>query len=176
MKPLAALLVALALPLSAQESSLGARVDVVVPTGDLVNLTNGQVGVGVAVHISIPVTESMMLRPYLGFHYIPKGDTLGLVGTKTTVGSIDFMVDGVWFPGEDFEHGAYLVGAIGAQEWHISSSGTSPSTINGTRLGVNGGLGYQYSPRLGFELRAFRSPVSSTLTAAGLMVSATLKF
>jgi hypothetical protein len=176
MKSLAVLLVALALPLSAQEAEIGARVHGLVPMGDLNDLTNRQIGLGAACFVSVPVAGGLVLRPLVGFQFIPKGDTVGLAGTKTSVASIDFMVDGLWYPGEDLEHGAYLIGSVGGQQWHVSSTGDSPSTINATRLAVNGGLGYQFSPRLGLEVRGFWSPIRSNLTATGLTLGATLKF
>ncbi|GLH73893.1 hypothetical protein GETHLI_23950 [Geothrix limicola] len=174
----AALLIALSLPLVAQdqESYIGFRAHALVPMGDLIDLTNRQIGIGAAVFVSLPVNGGLVLRPLIGFQYIPKGDTLGLSGTKTTVGSVDFMMDGLWYPSEDPERGAYLIASIGGHQWHVASVGTSPSTINATRLGVNGGLGYQISPRLAFEARGFWSPIDKTLTATGLTLGATLRF
>jgi hypothetical protein len=176
MKPLTALLAALAMSLSAQDATIGARVHGVVPMGDLRDLTNGQLGLGLAAFVSIPVGPGLMLRPLLGAQLIPKGDTLGLAGTKTGIASVDLMVDGLWFPGEDTENGAYLVGSIGGQQWRVSASGDTPSTLSATRLGFSGGLGYQFTPRLGAEARIFWSPINSTLTATGLMLGATVKF
>jgi hypothetical protein len=176
MKPPTVLLAALALSLSAQDATLGARVHGVVPMGDLRDLTNGQIGVGLAAFVSIPLNHGFVLRPLLGAQLIPKGDTLGLAGTKTGIASVDLMVDGLWFPGEDPENGAYLVGSVGCQQWRVSASGDTSSTLSYTRLGISGGLGYQYTPRLGIEARGFWSPINSTLTATGLMLGATVKF
>ena len=176
MKPLTLLLAALAMSLPAQDATLGARVHGLVPMGDLRDLTNGQFGLGLAAFISIPLGPGVVLRPLLGAQMIPKGDTLGLVGTKTGIASVDLMVDGLWFPGEDTENGAYLVGSVGGQQWRVSASGDTPSTLSSTRFGLNGGLGYQFTPRLGVEARVFWSPINSTLTATGLMLGATVKF
>jgi hypothetical protein len=179
MKPNALLLAALAMSLNAlnaQDATLGARVHGVLPMGDLRDLTNGQVGLGLAAFISLPLNHGFVLRPLLGAQLIPKGDTLGLAGTKTGIASVDLMVDGLWFPGEDPEGGAYLVGSVGAQQWRVSASGDTPSTFSCTRLGVSGGLGYQFTPRLGLEARGFWSPIKSNLTATGLMLGATVKF
>jgi len=167
---------ALAAPLAAQDATIGLRAHAVAPMGDLNTLTNNQIGIGGAVFVAFPISEGLVLRPLIGFQYIPKGDTLGLTGTKTRVASIDFMMEGLWYPGGDPEHGAYLVGALGGQQWHIVATGDTPSTLNATRLGVNGGLGYQASPRLGVEVRGFWSPVNANLTATGLMIGATMKF
>ncbi|HEX7553749.1 MAG TPA: hypothetical protein VF378_09350, partial [Geothrix sp.] len=112
MKPLTVLLAALAMSLSAQDATIGARVHGVVSMGDLRDLTNGQIGLGLAAFVSIPLSNGFVLRPLVGAQMIPKGDTLGLVGTKTGIASVDLMLDGLWFPGEDPENGAYLVGSV----------------------------------------------------------------
>ena len=176
MKPLTVLLAALAMSLPAQDATIGARVHGVVSMGELRDLTNGQIGLGLAAFVSIPLSNGFVLRPLVGAQMIPKGDTLGLVGTKTGIASVDLMLDGLWFPGEDPENGAYLVGSAGGQQWHVSASGDTPSTLSYTRFGLNGGLGYQFTPRLGVEARIFWSPINSTLTATGLMLGATVKF
>jgi hypothetical protein len=176
LRRLSCLLIA-ALPLIAQDaSSVGVRVHGVVPMGDLNELTNHQIGIGVAGFVAIPLGGGLVLRPLVGFQFIPKGDTLALAGTKTSVASIDFMVDGLWYPNEDLDHGGYLIGSIGGQQWHVSSVGDSPSTVNATRLGLSGGLGYQFSPRLSCEVRGFWSPINSALTATGLTIGATMRF
>jgi hypothetical protein len=182
MKPSAALLAAAtaaimtAPPLAAQDSAIGARLHGLVPMGNLRDLTDSQAGLGAAVFVSIPLSRGLVLRPLVGAQFIPKGDTLGLTGTKTSVASVDLMVDALWFPDEDPEHGAYLIGSAGLQQWRVSASGTTPSTLSHGRLGASGGLGYQFTPRLGVEARGFWSPISSTLTATGLMLGVTLRF
>lgn len=177
MKPIATLLAAAAaLSLAAQDAAIGARVHGLAPMGDLRDLTDSQLGLGAAAYVSITLSRGLVLRPLVGAQFIPKGDTLGLTGTKTSIASVDLMVDALWFPDEDPGHGAYLTGAVGGQQWRVSATGTSPSTLSATRLGLNGGLGYQFTPRLGFEVRGFWSPIDKTLTATGLMLGATMRF
>jgi hypothetical protein len=176
MKPLIPLLVAATLSLGAQESSIGARVHGILPMGDLKDLADSPLGLGAAAYISIPLSRGLVLRPLVGAQLIPKGNTLNLPGTKTSVTSVDLMVDALWFPDEDPEHGAYLVGSAGIQQWRVTAVGDTPSNLSATRLGVSGGLGYQFTPRLGLEARGFWSPINKSLTATGLMAGATLKF
>ncbi|WP_291272195.1 hypothetical protein [Geothrix sp.] len=177
MKPLAAALLATTLALPAQEAAtLGVRVHALVPMGDLRDLTNSQAGLGVAAYIDIPINQGFVLRPLLGAQFIPKGDTLGLTGTKTSVTSVDLMAEFLWFPGEDPERGPYLIGALGGQQWRLSATGTSPSTASHTRLGASGGLGFQASSHFGLEVRGFWSPIERDLTATGLTVGATWRF
>jgi hypothetical protein len=165
-----------ALPLWAQDANIGLKVNALVPMSELRDLTDGQLGLGLYAFIEFPVGEGFVFRPTIGAQQIPKGNTLGLAGTKTSVTSVDMMLDALWFPGENAKQGPYLVGSVGGQMWRVSATGTSPSATSVTRLGLAGGLGYQYSPRLGLELKGFWSPIETNLTATGLTVGATLRF
>lgn len=175
MRPLP-LLLAAALSLSAQEATLGLRAHGLVPMGDLRDLTQGQVGLGLAAFVDIPVGGGLVLRPSLGAQHIPKGDTLGLAGTQTRVTSVDLLVDALWYPGLGPDRGPCLIASVGAQQWRLSATGTAPSTLSHTRLGAAAGLGWQATPRLGFEARAFWSPIAPTITATGATVGATFRF
>jgi hypothetical protein len=175
MRPLAILLLTAA-ALSAQEATLGARVQALVPMGDLRDQTSSPVGLGTGVFLNIPLDGGWVLRPVVGAQFLPKGNTLGLAGTQTSVISVDLLMEALWFPEQDPDHGAYLVGSAGAQQWRVNATGTTPSTLSHTRLGVSGGVGYQFTPRLGAEARGFWSPITRTLTATGLTLGATLRF
>jgi len=176
MKLIPLLLATASLGLSAQEASLGGRLHGLMPMGDLRSLTNGQIGLGLAAFVDIPVSGGLVLRPLVGVQHIPKGDTLGLTGTKTRVTSVDLMMEGLWYPGDDSDKGPYLVAAVGLQQWRITSSGATATSLSYGRLGASAGLGFQVNRRLGLEARGFWSPISSTLTATGLTAGATLRF
>jgi len=170
------LLLIAALPLCAQDASFGLKVHGLVPMSDLRDLTNGQLGVGGYLFIDIPVGEGLLFRPTVGAQQIPKGNTLGLAGTQTSVTSVDLMLDALWFPGDDAKHGPYLVGSVGGQQWRVSATGTTPSATSATRLGLAGGIGYQFSSHLGMEAKGFWSPIEKNLTATGLTLGATWRF
>ena len=169
-----------ALPLIAQDaSSIGLRADLLAPTGDLRNVTNTQVGMGAAVVVNIPlgdVASSFVLRPLVGGQFIPRGINQELASTRTTVTTLDLMLEALWYPDGDPTRGAFLVGAAGVQHWRLNSTGATPSTLSVTRLGVNAGVGYQITPHLAADLRGFWSPVTPTLTASGVMLAATMTF
>jgi len=160
----------------AQESAIGVRAHGLAPMGDLRDLTDNQVGLGAAVFVSIPLGRGLVLRPLVGAQFIPKGNSFSPTGTKTSVASVDLMLDALWYPDEDSERGAYLVGSVGGQQWRVRTTGDAPSTLSATRLGVNGGLGYQFTAHFAVEARGFWSPIEKNLTATGLMVGATLRF
>ena len=176
MKVLAVLLAAAAvLPLPAQAGP-GVRVHLLAPSGDLRDVTGGTPGLGAAAFVTIPLSRGLVLRPLVGIQLLPKGDTAGLPGTKSSATSADLMVEALWFPDEEPDRGVYLLGAVGGQQWRVSATGASPSNRSATRIGASGGLGFQFSLRLGVEARIFWSPVDATLTATGLMVAATVRF
>ena len=172
--PLLAALCLLALPLQAQEASLGLRAQALVPMGDLRDLTNGQTGIGVGLFVEIPLGDAFRLRPTVGASYFPKKDSLSLSGAPVTVSSVDLMLDALWFPGETPDQGPYLVGCLGGQMWRISPEGSTATSA--TRLGVSGGLGYQFTSHLAAEARGFWSPVERNLTATGLTVGGVIRF
>ena len=164
------------LSLAAQEASLGVRAHGLLPMGDLRGYTHGQPGLGLAVFVDIPAGRGLLFRPLVGGQLIPTGNSLDLPGTKTRVTTMDLMVDTLWFPGEDPERGPYLIGSAGAQQWRLSATGASPSTVNYGRIALAGGLGYQATPKLAFEAKGFWSPVAPGLTATGLTAGAAYRF
>jgi hypothetical protein len=170
------LLLLATLPLCAEDAAFGLKVQGLLPMSDLRDLTNGQLGLGAYAFVEIPVSEGFLLRPTVGAQQIPKGNTLGLAGTQTSVTSVDLMVDALWFPGDNSQRGPYLVGSVGGQQWRVSATGATPSALSATRLGVAGGIGYQISARLGVEAKGFWSPIEKNLTATGLVASATWRF
>ena len=176
MKVLAVLLAAVAvLPLSAQAAP-GVRLHLLGPWGELRNTTGGQPGLGAAAFVTIPLSRGLVLRPLVGVQVVPKGSTAGLPGTKSSAASTELMMEALWFPDEEPDRGTYLLGAMGGQQWRVSATGASPSSRSATRIGASGGLGFQFSPRLGVEARIFWSPVETDLTATGLMIAATVRF
>jgi hypothetical protein len=168
-----------ALPLVAQDASIGLRADILAPTGDLRNVTDTQLGLGGAVVVNIPlgdVASGWVLRPLVGGQFIPKGNNLGLASTKTDVSTLDLMLESLWYPIGDITRAPFLVVSVGLQHWRENSTGAYPSTFSVTRIGANAGVGYQITSSLSADLRGFWSPVSPTLTASGVMLAATVTF
>lgn len=165
-----------ALALTAQDTSIGMKAQVFMPMSDLRNFTNHQPGIGAALFIELSVGEALLLRPSLGAQQIPAFTSMGLAGTQAKVTSVDLMLDALWFPNADLNNGPYLVGSLGCQEWRVSSPGATTASTDVPRLGAAGGIGYQFSPRLGMELKAFWSSIENNLTATGIGVGATWKF
>ena len=171
------LLLMSALSLTAQDASVGMKAHAFMPMSDLRNFTDHRPGIGAALFIELPVGEALLLRPSLGAQQVPVGASLGQGGTQGKVTSVDLMVDALWFPNGDLNEGPYLVGSLGGQEWRVSSpAGATPASTDVLRLGVAGGIGYQFSPRLGVEVKAFWSSIETNLTATGISLGATWKF
>ena len=176
MKPTLPLLALASLALSAQEPAIGLRAQALIPMGDLRSLTGGQVGIGGGVFVTIPGSRGLVLRPTVGGQIFPKGDPGGLTGSRTTVYTMDLMMEALWYPGEDPARGPYLVGALGGQHWRVSPQGGTATPVTATRLGASGGLGWQFAPNVGLEVRGFWSPISQGLTASGLQAAVAVSF
>jgi hypothetical protein len=166
------LLLLLTLPLAAQTpSDLGVRVHGLAPMGDLRNLTGDRLGFGVAGYVDLHFEElsDLVFRPLLEADYVPPGDQLGLSGNQKTKAFATFFGGEVLWRTSGQTEGPYLAMALGAQSWRITEDQNGTTTrIQGTKLGVNGGVGYQFTKHLAFEARTFWSPVDQGFRATGL--------
>ncbi len=163
----------LALPLSAQTTptDLGVRFYGLVPNGDLRNLTGNRLGFGVAGYLDLHFEEAddLVFRPVLQADYVPPGDQLGLTGSQRTKAFSTFLGAEMLWRTNSQTTGPFLVAAMGVQSWRITTDQSGTLTrIQGTKLGLNGGVGYQFTKHLAFEARAFWSPVDQGFRATGL--------
>lgn len=161
-----------ALPLAAQTpSDLGVRVHGLAPMGDLRNLTGDRLGFGVAGYVDLHFEEleGLVFRPVLQADYVPPGDQLGIAGNTKTKAFATFIGGEVLWRTSGQTEGPFLAAALGAQSWRITQDQSGVITrIQGTKLGVNGGVGYQFTKHLAFEARAFWSPVDTNFRATGV--------
>lgn len=151
-------------------SNVGFRLHLEAPMGDLHDLNGGQNGLSLAGFVDIPLEEmpGISVRPLLQVDYFPKGDALGIVGNSTRIFASMLGVELVWHPNDDLK-GPYLMAALGAQNWRITTQNASGDTrIGGTKLGVNGGVGYRWNSHLALELKTFMSPVDANVRATGV--------
>lgn len=177
----AALLATSGLALAAQEdpedrANIGVRVHLQAPMGDLRNLNGGQNGVSAAGFVDIPLEEvqGVSLRPMMQFDFFPRGDSLGIVGNSTQVFAYMLALESLWYPNHD-RRGPYLMAALGAQHWRISSTGSGPN-LQGTKLGVNGGVGLRWNSHLSLEVKAFWSAVDGGVRATGMSAGFSMMF
>jgi hypothetical protein len=160
------------------QANIGFRVHLEAPMGNLRDLNGGQNGLSLGGFVDIPLEElrGMSLRPLIQFDYFPEGDSLGIVGNSTRVFAYMLGLECVWRPNDDLK-GPYLMAALGAQNWRISTHTASGDTkIGGTKLGVNGGVGYRWNSHLALEVKAFWSPVDTAVRATGVSAGFTWMF
>ena len=172
LRPAAALLLAAALQAQAPEdrANLGFKIQGIAPTGDLHDQNGGQPGITVAGYLDLPQEElrGVSFRPLLQADYYPKGDAAGLSGNKTRIFALLLGVETVWRPNDDGK-GPYLHATIGAQNWRIVTEGPGGDvTVGATKLGLDGGVGWQWNHHLAFEARMFWSPVDAGIRATGV--------
>lgn len=151
-------------------ASLGFKLQMVMPTGDLHDQNGGQPGGSLAGYVDLPLEEirGLSLRPILQADYYPKGDALGLSGNRTRVYALLLGMEAIWRPNDD-GRGPYLRATLGAQNWRIiTESNAGDTTLGGTKLGLDGGVGWQWSRPVAFEVRAFWSPVAPGVRATGV--------
>lgn len=163
-----------ALPLAAQTvpSDLGVRVHGLVPNGDLRNLTGNRLGFGLAGYVDLRFEEAedLVFRPLLQADYVPPGDQFGLTGSQKTKAFATFLGAEILWRTAGKTEGPYLAAAMGAQSWRITTDqGGTITRIQGTKLGMNGGVGYQFNKHLAFDARAFWSPVDGGFRATGML-------
>ncbi len=171
------LLASLPLSLWGQDTALGLKGYGLLTMSDLRNTTSSTFGAGGGAFVEFPLEGlPFRFRPYVGAQVIPTGTTAGLPGTRTGVSSVDFLLDTLWFPGESEHGGPYLIGSVGGHMWKVGAQGATTSTLSVTRFALEGGMGYQISPRLGAEVKAFWSPIRPDLTATGITLGATWRF
>ncbi len=179
----ACLLLASGLGLAAQEdpedrANIGLRAHLQAPMGNLRDLNGGQNGISVAGFMDLPQgeLEGISFRPLVQFDYFPKGDALGLSGNSTRVFAYMLALETVWYPNHD-RKGPFLLAALGAQNWRITTSTPSgDQRIGGTKLGVYGGVGLRWNRALSLEVKAFWSPVDADVRATGVSAGLSLMF
>ncbi|HJV21287.1 MAG TPA: outer membrane beta-barrel protein [Holophagaceae bacterium] len=177
------LLAALPACLSAQEAAedranLGLRVHLQAPMGNLRDLNGGQNGISLAGFVDLPLEElrGISLRPLVQFDYFPKGDDLHISGNSTRIFAYMLGLEMVWRPNDDLK-GPYLMAALGAQNWRITTQSSGGDTrIGGTKLGANGGVGLRWNSHLALEVKAFWSPVDAGVRATGVSAGFTWMF
>ncbi|MBI3131538.1 MAG: hypothetical protein HYZ13_09450 [Acidobacteria bacterium] len=155
---------------SEDRANLGFRIHLTAPMGDLRDLNGGQNGLSIGGFVEIPLEElpGISVRPLAQFDYFPKGDALGISGNSTRIFASMLGMEVVWHPNYDLR-GPYLMAAMGAQNWRITTQNASGDTrIGGTKLNLNGGVGYRWNSHLALEAKAFWSPVEAGVRATGV--------
>lgn len=166
------LLLLCALPLAAQSpTNLGFRLHALAPLGDLRSLTGDRIGFGLAGYLDLhpEETPNLVVRPVLQADYIPPKTALDPGGTSQSKAFATFLGAELLWRTTGNTEGAYLAAAMGFQSWRVTrDTGGLITRHLGTKLGLNAGVGYQFTQHLAFEARSFWSPVDEGLRASGV--------
>lgn len=160
-RALALTLVALATPaLSGQEATrFGLQAGLAIPQTDLKDAVDSKTGFNIGAQVTFDLRGGHMLRPRLDYTWFPDysqsiaGDSITIKLTRTALG-LDYLyfVDGK-------PQGLYLTAGLAAVQWKMEidvtllgiGSGSNSDTTN--KLALAAGLGYQFNPTVGADLR-----------------------
>lgn len=169
-----AALVALALPLKAEEPRFGMQAAVNAPLGDLKDFVDSKPGFGVGVHGTFDLGYGHMIRPRADFNVYPQANFSGI---KNNASNFGLGADYLYFLAGKPER-LYLTGGLSAVRWSFSNDvpGFGKVSNNTTKLGIALGVGYQWNRTVGTEGRYTTSKVGENFTANALQAGVTIRF
>lgn len=159
--------------LAAQEARFGLQGQVSIPQGDLKDAVDSKLGLGLGVHGTFAF-DHHVIRPRLDFTFYPEAD---FGGVEAKVNSMALGADYLYFV-EGKDRGVYFTAGLSAIRWEVdvNISGFGSGSSNTTKLGVAGGVGYQWNRAFGAELRYVKSSLGHDASANNLVLGATFRF
>jgi hypothetical protein len=168
-----AALAATTLSLQAEPPRYGVQGLVNVPMGDLKTFVDSSPGPGIGLHGTFDLMEGHMIRPRMDYSVFPEAS---FATVKQTASYLSLGGDYLYFIAGKPE-GFYFTGGLSAIRWSFQhKDALSKVTSNTTKLGVNGGIGYQWNATLGTEARWIHSRVSNDFKADALQAGITVRF
>ncbi len=159
--------------LNAEPPRYGVQGLVNVPLGDLKTFVDSSAGPGIGIHGTFDLMDGHMLRPRMDYSVYQEAS---FATFKQNASYIDLGGDYLYFIAGKPE-GLYFTGGLSAVRWSFQrKDALSKVTSDTTKLGVAGGLGYQWSATVGTELRWMHSRVSSAFKADALQAGFTIRF
>lgn len=166
-------ILAAALSLQAEAPRYGVQGLVNIPLGDLKTYVDSKPGPGIGVHGTFDLGDGHMLRPRLDFSVFPEASFATI---KQTATSLSLGGDYLYFLAGKPE-GLYLTGGLSAIRWSFETKvGSFKSTSATTKVGLAGGVGYQWNATLGTEARFVHSRIASDFQANALQAGVTVRF
>lgn len=168
-----ATLVAASLFLKAEAPRYGVQGLVNVPLADLKTFVDSKPGPGFGVHGTFDLSDGHMIRPRLDYSVFPEAS---FASVKQTASYLSLGGDYLYFIAGKPE-GFYLTGGLSAMRWSFEHKDPLfRLTNNTTKLGIAGGVGYQWNATVGTEVRWMHSAVASEFKADALQVGVTIRF
>ncbi len=168
-----ATLLAAGCSLVAQDARFGIQGQIAIPQGDLKDAVDSKPGLGAGVHYTFAFDQHV-IRPRFDVTFYPEAD-LGSVETK--VNSLALGADYLYFV-EGRDRGLYFTAGLSAIRWDVDVNipGVGSDSYNTTKLGVAGGVGYQWTRAFGTELRYVKSSLGHDASANSFVLGATFRF
>jgi opacity protein-like surface antigen len=153
--PLVALL---AVPAVAQDAHFGFSVGLSSPMGggsstdiSLKDAVDSKIGFTAGVNVGIEWQGGHVLRPRLDYTH-HNGDAFGVSGADVTVNAFQLGADYNYFVSEKASDGFYLLVGVGYANTKVSGNGVGNSD-NKSAFAWGAGVGYEFTPMVGAELR-----------------------
>jgi opacity protein-like surface antigen len=159
--PLVALL---AVPAMAQDAHFGFSVGISSPMGGGSDQTNfsdislkdgvdKKIGFTLGANVGIEWQGGHVLRPRLDYTH-HNGDAFGVSGNDLTVNSFQLGADYNYFVSEKASDGFYLLVGVGYANTKVSGNAVAgASTTSKSAFARGTGVGYEFTPMVGAELR-----------------------
>ncbi len=165
-------ILAAALSVQAQSWHYGLQGSVNLPLTSLKDYVDSKPGPGLGVHGTYDLGDGHMLRPRLDFTAYPEA-AFGSIKRKAS--SLSLGGDYLFFIAGKPE-GLYLTLGAAGSRWSFGNTG-GPATVTSstTKIGLTGGVGYQWSATLGTELRFTHTRIQSDFKGDALQLGVTVR-
>jgi hypothetical protein len=155
-----------------REFALQAQVN--LPLRDLKERLDGRTGLGLGATWTRDHRDGHASRTRLEWNVLPEGPAVA--GVRTQVSNYTLAFDHLWHCSGKAE-GPYLVAGLGAVRWFASQTGPAASgSMHTTKLTVQGGAGWRFSPSFGAEVRYAVSSMDRSLDANLLQGCVSFRF
>jgi opacity protein-like surface antigen len=165
LRTLAMLAAVLAAPaLSAQEGPrFGLQAGLNIPQSDLKDAVDSKLGFNIGAHGTFDLRGGHMLRPRLDYTWFPEY-SVGGGGASASFkfSNISLGADYLYFV-EGKPQGFYFTGGLALMHWKEEVSASIPGYLSYSasettnKLGLAAGVGYQFNPTVGAEVRYLKS-------------------
>lgn len=160
----------------AEEPRFGVQVHGNIPTGDLKDAVDSKLGVGGGAQVTFDLGDGHMLRPRLDYTFFPEATVKAI---RNKVNSLAIGADYQWFPAGRPE-GLYVTGGLALHHWKAEGSvGGLSFSETSNKPGFAAGVGFNFNPSFGAELRAVSTKYGTgtkDATATLLQAGVTLRF
>lgn len=160
--------------LSAQNVQVGGQLTVSSPQGDFAKkeFLDGKIGYGAGLHVFVPMSGGNAIVPRVDYTMYKRTQKVQDVDIDYKINTLMAGVDYEYFTSGKAGEGFYLNLGLGysSLKWEISTTAGSINETKGT-LYLAGGLGYNFGPNAGLELRYVHANYTNLGSSLGSTIS-----